>query len=99
MNIGQNIQQAKRGMAPNATIVAQEILGNMDMSLVQTLKGTINVTNAIWFYIGRVTSSKVSIHMAEAVFSMKVCFSLGKNKVHQAGIDPLQPFVQSRFPT
>ena len=60
MNIGQNIQQARRGMAPNATIVAQEISGNTDMSLVQTLKGITNVTNAIWFYTGQVTSSKVA---------------------------------------
>ena len=69
MTTGQSTQLVKLGMVPNATIVAQEILGNMDMSLVQTLKGITNVTNAIWFYIGRVTSSKVSIHMAEAVHS------------------------------
>lgn len=53
MNIGQNIQQAKRGMVPNAAIVAHEILGNMDMNLVLTLKGIINAINVIRFCIGR----------------------------------------------
>jgi hypothetical protein len=53
MNIGQNIQQAKRGMVPNATIVAQEISGNMVMSLVKTPKGIINVISAIRFCTGR----------------------------------------------
>lgn len=94
MNIGQNIQQAKRGMVPNATIVAQEISGNTDMSLVQTPKGITSVISATLSCIEREESSKTHINTAEVVFSMKVCFSAAKNKVHQAGIDPLWPLVK-----
>ncbi len=93
MNIGQNIQQAKRGMVPNATIVAQEILGNMDMSLEQTLKGITNVISATLSCIEREGSSKTQVNAAEAVFRMKVCFSAAKNKVHQAAIGPLSSFI------
>jgi hypothetical protein len=75
MTTGQSTQQVKLMMAPSATIVAQEIFGNMDMSLALTLKGITSVISAIWFCIGRATSSKVGIHTAEAVFIMKVCFS------------------------
>lgn len=97
MNIGQNIQQAKLGMVPNATIVAQEILGNMDMSLVLTQKGITNVISAIWFCIGRERSSKVGIYTTEVVFIMKVCFSAAKYNVHQASIGPKLPLIFSRF--
>lgn len=58
MNIGQNTLQVEPEMVPNATIVAQGILGNMAMSLEVTPKGIINVISAIWFCIGRAKGSK-----------------------------------------